>query len=208
MNLDDPNLPPDVRNVLERALRCQGNTFASVIHMTEGDLTDWVEALEGGIFRQTKGLLLRSNNPEPLRGDETTPVDPSYCCLGVLCHLEKQRGLLNLLAYAKGGSWAYAGLQDTSRIYSTYLPVSTAQRYRCSQEGMAFNKVQLEGMTLPEEIQRRVLTPTDTGFVAGWATLSVLNDAGVPFPDIAKLLRKYVVVVKDYESYEILRVGL
>lgn len=144
----------------------------------------WIEALESGEYLQATGALR---------------VGDSMCCLGVLCEISKAtkwRGV-------EGGKWLYFARQFDLPVQVLQL-LGTSGRLDFREQGVSFkysdlpkalaSKIHEEGPGIPvyEEARRRAGIGVD-----GWGSLAVLNDHGVKFPTIAKVLRWWLKRAKE-----------
>lgn len=125
--------------------------------------TRWVSALRSGGYTQTRGALQR------VRGGENRPV--GFCCLGVLCDLAVQEGVITPLGTSTCGTTMYPhpgpDWQDAT------LPPSVRD---------------WAGLTHPNP---DVPVPLE-GRPANKTSLATLNDAGYTFEDIADIIEEYL----------------
>lgn len=120
----------------------------------------WCEALESGKYKQGTDCLRSS-------GDR-------FCCLGVACDVS---GL---------GMWA-DGIYIADRANSAFLPFRVQIAL-----GLTSNDGAFEFGTLPNELRDEIARETrytPPPLPMGVATLSGLNDSGVSFLLIAKVIR-------------------
>lgn len=119
----------------------------------------WIEALESGRYKQTNGVLRRKGE--------------GFCCLGVLCDLS------GLGEWQDQAYWTEAGRQ------AEYLPRDVKNALDLVSDAGDF-----EFDSLPSALQTEILTHLD-GKVErkDLRGLIYLNDAGVSFPLIAKVIR-------------------
>lgn len=76
----------------------------------------WVNALRSGEYQQTQGSLRR------LLPDEGSP--PGFCCLGVLCDLAEQEGLVTSAPINDGFVLAYGATRFKE---SAFLPTAVME---------------------------------------------------------------------------------
>lgn len=106
----------------------------------------WINALESGKYKQTKGVLKK---------------DDSYCCLGVLCQISglgefKQVRSNEIISYVlPSGNFSSASLPDEVLYWS-----DIEDQYGSFDESDSFS------------------------------TLSILNDSGKTFTEIAEIIRQ------------------
>jgi hypothetical protein len=126
----------------------------------------WVEALRSGRFRQGQGFLKKDDviyDPNDPLDVPPTPVQ-TYCCLGVLCELAAEEGVL-------------PGTGKTS---------PTDRRYHYGAEH------DLRWSDLPIAVQEWAGTDRSDPIVPGHGRLSTLNDNGSDFEYIANLIESYL----------------
>ena len=120
--------------------------------------TKWLEALRSGNYKQGQNYLHRGND--------------EFCCLGVLCDLAVQEGVVGRTFDPDvdgGGAWVY---QDAE------------VRYSPSDALLPAPVVEWAGL---DHINPEVPTPDSDGTEA----LSALNDTGKSFGHIAQLIEVY-----------------
>jgi hypothetical protein len=66
----------------------------------------WVAALRSGDYRQIKGNLHQQSG-------ETLDLRAGYCCLGVLCDLAYEAGVVRADFNTRSGIWSYGADTDT-----------------------------------------------------------------------------------------------
>lgn len=125
----------------------------------------WVEALRSGEYTQTGGSLHRISPINRLDGKEIYPA--GYCCLGVLCELAKQDGVI--ASEAETGQAARERYDEQA----TYLPKAVADWAEIGNLGR-LNTLDGVDVYLPSQDE----------------LLSSLNDAGVSFKTIAGLIER------------------
>jgi hypothetical protein len=137
----------------------------------------WVSALESGAYEQGRAKLCTVADD----GKRT------YCCLGVLCQL-----YLGLPEYL-GETPSYNG-----EIW--YLPRLVQERagliegspsVALSDEDFALALSFVQAHSSKENLTESRDRP-DAQYAVGSVALAALNDAGVPFSEIARLIRKYL----------------
>lgn len=113
----------------------------------------WIEALRSGKYKQGKAALRTENN--------------EYCCLGVLCELAVNEGVINPPVVKEDDNFT-----ARSRIYSF--------------EGC--------GGYLPKAVQTWAWLEDDDGrfmsVINGLDNLASLNDHGTSFEEIAKVIEE------------------
>lgn len=128
----------------------------------------WATALESGLYEQITDTL------EGNKYDEiTNTTKPAHCCLGVICEVLRGKAV-----------W-YEEFMIKHRHMAEALPKAIRDQVRMKTSTGAF-----EYDSLSEELRLEIEThacviPTDNGFTY----LANLNDYGVPFPVIAKVIR-------------------
>jgi hypothetical protein len=139
----------------------------------------WIEELRSGRYKQGRGELHRLGTPTR-DGDVT---EDQFCCLGVLskmCHeagatpAEEKVG--NVMEYGEPG--------DT-----TYLPLDVIK-----WAGMKFEGRRMYLDSVVEET-RGIITYGATPSEDGEINLSIMNDNGSTFEEIADVIEKHVVGV-------------
>jgi hypothetical protein len=120
----------------------------------------WVAALRSGSYAQGSGQLRHRND---------------FCCLGVLCDaVESERW--RLASHSEDG-YIYLRAEGSDTDGSIgYIDFEGAFRYEGSKE------------TLPRDIRERACLAGANGGFGDGTSLAGLNDAGVPFTDIANLI--------------------
>ena len=127
--------------------------------MTQEDRDEWVAALRSGKYEQTKGVLMHADQVRA-------------CCLGVLCDLQAEKGLLT-----KRVEKCNVMFQDPNNKYDAQvglLPYVLTQRFEA-------------------KTARCPVT-----FHGANRTLAGLNDDDVPFSVIADLIEDQVEIVPSY----------
>lgn len=153
--------------------------------MIQEDLAEWCEALESRKYPQGKGNLESGG---------------LFSCLGVLCKLQANKGNVYRLPGSRiGDAVTYSDISLTHSAYylainAICLTVKLSNKFSCSLRGFS-----LHHKDLPEDVQETVdsfleISPRSSRMY----TLVDLNDAGVKFPKLAKLIRKHVQVIKEY----------
>lgn len=128
----------------------------------------WATALESGLYEQITDTL------EGNKYDEiTNTTKPAHCCLGVICEVLRGKGV-----------WYEEFMVEQRQITNT-LPKDIQDQVHMKTSTGAF-----EYASLSEELRLEIEThacviPTDKGLT----NLVNLNDYGVPFPVIAKVVR-------------------
>lgn len=119
------------------------------------DIKDrWIAALRSGEYEQTKGALQRT------RSDAGMP--PGFCCLGVLCDLARQEGVIE-----PEGTDPYGVVE-----------------YPHGDNG------DTETGALPRSVYLWAGLPTDSPRVIGGLSLATLNDRGYTFDAIADIIEE------------------
>lgn len=123
----------------------------------------WTDALRSGNYQQTTGVLHRFKDD-----------NVGYCCLGVLCDLAAQEGVVN----ERQDGYEYSIFEDNIRpTYdgsATELPLSV-------QEWAGFEKYESN-----PTFKNQWVNSTGHGF----NTLAEVNDNGGTFEDIAKIIEE------------------
>lgn len=148
--------------------------------MNREAITEWIEALEGGEYKQGKHLL---------RAYKTD----AYCCLGVACDLSggtwvKDTDDTGLIGYSYIAGGGYSSMKAMPKSVAAHLgildhPACTKTHFHHHGE---------VDILIPDEVVYRV---TGDEYFSNPATnrgqhyVSGLNDRGVSFEHIAKILR-------------------
>jgi hypothetical protein len=131
----------------------------------------WTEALRSGRFPQGKDRLeeLRYARSEDAPGGERGKVTSRYCCLGVLCQLAVDAGVVERFVTdtSTGPGWVHYGRNHEQY----YLPPEVVRW------------AELEGTLGDRHHHRQDVMVNGTG-------LSHLNDEEVPFAAIADLIEE------------------
>lgn len=127
----------------------------------------WIKELRSGKRKQGKGHLCK------IEEDGTI----SECCLGVLCDITKKK--LNLEVEKQ----PYTSTEPDARIVlynnsQSYLPILVRDALGMEDFGFTFDSA------LPKNL-------------LGNRDLTILNDAGVSFNEIAKVIERYVKWLKE-----------
>jgi hypothetical protein len=118
---------------------------------------DWGQRLLDNAGRQGAGLLHR-------KGDAPDGSQDRFCCLGVLCELGVQAGVVRRELTNDGEAYRYVSTTDENdRSY----------------------------LVLPQAVVRWAGLDSHTP-VAGYAYLTELNDGGTTFPKIKALIDRYL----------------
>lgn len=129
------------------------------------DKKEWIDALLSGKFPQGRYKL----------NDGV-----SFCCLGVLCEVVKDRFSISVDESTLGNV--------TYNNDVAVLPVVLTDKYKTDSMGFDVPRVEFS----PEEINMYGLTS-----LIGSMSISILNDKGVPFSRIAQIVEKYVEVAEE-----------
>lgn len=124
---------------------------------------EWIEALRSGKYKQTKNVLktrLSLNNEEC-----------GYCCLGVLCEIEKER--FGLTEYAP--SLYIEDEEDEGKEIPNPNPCFIFDE---TEESLPVKAIKALGWADNNYL----------GLISGNRKLAALNDEGVEFPEIADII--------------------
>lgn len=123
----------------------------------EQEIADrWADALESGKYKQGKFLL---NSPE------------GFCCLGVLCEIAVEDGVVEKIDPDGSGYTRYHAPGNPNNYDTAFLPDAVVEWAGVGHSNIAFD-VDLEGS-------------------GGWVTASGLNDTyNYTFAEIAELIRQ------------------
>lgn len=150
------------------------------MRITQEDLDLWINALLSGKYKQGFSRL-NKNNME-------------FCCLGVLCEVFVEKGVLVPLMDPIDNTVRYFDLSDgkSEGGASTFatLPLKISRMLGCDGLGPAISKETVGVWKLGLE-----------GYAA--YQVAILNDRGYTFPEIAELLKKVAVIVPDYDQQKI-----
>lgn len=126
-------------------------------------LTEWLRRLRSGDYKQGESRL--KQQPDVSFGEK----QPQFCCLGVLCVMAAEAGVVTVSSYRVGSwtEWSFNG--DTSA-----LPQGVMEWAGIVGMDALGKEVWEEG------------GPDDTPSLAG------LNDGGTTFVDIADIIEKRV----------------
>lgn len=119
----------------------------------------WIAALRSGKYQQGTGRLIDVLN---------STGDARYCCLGVLCELAEEAGVVKRLPNTISGAVQYPDTND--QIRTGVLPDVVAD-----WAGMETNCGDFA-------------EPSDWG--TAYRSLMSMNDSGVPFSEIADIIEK------------------
>lgn len=139
----------------------------------------WIEELRSGKYRQGGGELhyisyWRSETGLP------EPRYEKFCCLGVLCKMAADAGAVeteigrNVVAYGGEGE-------------TTYLPEQVIEWAGLKYEG--------ERQYTNSDIEESRGILTNTKDAREFRSLAVMNDSGVPFDEIADVIRDEIIPV-------------
>lgn len=152
--------------------------------MTQEDLDELCEALESGRFPQGTHRLERVG---------------SFCCLGLLSKLQADKGHVYRIPDEDPSMdvWYFDKSGEVSSVSGTgsssCLTPGLMTRFSCSSVGFSIPYEEL-----PLEIQGMGKFVVERRYSSTGYSLADLNDFGVPFPLISKLIRKHVEIVKEY----------
>lgn len=135
----------------------------------------WTEALRSGKYSQTKDYLHVVSNGDPADGEA-----PGYCCLGVLCELAVQEGVI-----AK--EERYLGPESDGVILERYGVFDASPRmYQVHDRILPQAVVEWAGIEDPENPNQPCVEND-----RGRQSLTHLNDAsGLGFDEIAAIIEK------------------
>lgn len=142
-------------------------------------MTKWVTALRSGQYEQTRGRLTGETHVDGRIG---------YCCLGVLCDLAEQEGIVGKIEHPKGfrglGYFKLGDdLTDETNV-ATHLPPPAVAEW--AGFGDADHAWSVARETLPPEVRDGEDLADDK-----WIGLAYLNDqSGWTFGQIADLVEK------------------
>ncbi len=136
----------------------------------------WVAALRSGEYDQGEGLL---------KFNETETEKASYCCLGVLCDLAVQAGVLGTPHRRASGSWSF-GLEDEADPYN-YLNYSETVLPDSVREWAGLENTDPCFQLSSEQAERFGVSDIDSGFSK---SLTGLNDNGNSFKTIADVIEE------------------
>ena len=128
----------------------------------------WATALESGLFEQTTDVL-EGNKYNKI----TNTTKPAHCCLGVICEVLRGKGV-----------W-YEEFMVEHRQMTNELPKDIQDQVRMKTSTGAF-----EYDSISDELRLEI--ETHAGVIDthnGHTCLAKLNDDGVPFSVIAKVIR-------------------
>lgn len=146
--------------------------------MSKADKQEWIAALRSGEYKQGRGFLARKGLSES---------SMSFCCLGVLCELNSEKG--EVLKETRA-----AEIFERNYYHgdSSYLPIPLTNKYKSSREGFsihfyALSREQQERLTkyYTEEVDEADSIPKSF-------SIAQLNDRGFSFLEIADLIEKHV----------------
>ncbi len=136
--------------------------------------TKWVDLLESGKYKQGREQLRTRNG---------------YCCLGVACDMT----MLGTWVKEDGdkGDWMYkAGEGRGTRTNSGHLPGIVRDRLGLSTSVGTFRMSDAERTALKGVLSRKTLNVIQGRMYANSScSLACLNDEGVSFAEIAKVIR-------------------
>lgn len=140
----------------------------------------WMEELRSGKYRQGSGELhyigyKRSEDGTP------EPSDERFCCLGILCKMAADAGAVE--AEIGRSVVAYGGDGET-----TYLPEQVIE-----WAGLKYEGERVHTNSNIEE-SRGILVASPDGRVET-SSLAVMNDSGVPFDEIADVIKNEIIPV-------------
>jgi len=148
--------------------------------MSAEDKKEWLDALRSGQINQAQHLL-HTFGKDGVEG---------FCCLGVLCKLQADKGKLHVgrqpSTYNITNVVSVATYDDQEGL----LPRSMTQRFHCGDSGVF---VPMMSLTPEEQIQYKSWFKPLGDKTGLW--ISDLNDEGMKFPRIAELLDQLVEVV-------------
>lgn len=140
----------------------------------------WVDALRLGNHQQGKGYL---HSMQPVGFDE---FDERFCCLGILSLLCKQAGFVESEPADGGYRIAYGATCETS-----YLPFEVIDWAGLEFEG----ERQYNHNSRVEESRGTISRGTRREFYRDELSLSVMNDRGKSFEEIAGEIETHVIGV-------------
>ena len=121
--------------------------------------SEWVKALRSGKYRQGTHVL-------------RSPVDETYCCLGVACDLYREHGLVDW--HLESNSWRFLGEKHV-------LPERVRRWLGFKHSGVGLkNTIEVNGRDLD--------------------SLMDMNDAGRSFAEIADFIEEGDVILEGEES--------
>lgn len=152
------------------------------MRMTLRERDEWIEALLSGKYKQGKGALHEISNGKS-----------SFCCLGILCDLHKQRLSLTIdyVPNLKNGKTCFVKYDSDQSLLpprlSSYLEEWTISTYSWSMK------------CLPKWKQWYIRIFKDP-YISGdlKASLVDMNDGiGLSFKDIAKVIKHNVIIKEE-----------
>ncbi len=123
----------------------------------------WVSALRSGDFSQGKNLLHKTFPNDPEKADE-------YCCLGVLCAIAVQNGVISeedVTKHSIDEEYDYFGYADGT----AFLPTPVQKWSGVESDNGEYNDNDDDGVYRPR-------------------SLVFLNDDGIPFENIANVIEE------------------
>ena len=138
----------------------------------------WIKELESGEYKQGAGNL-HEKGPILLPGGKQPG---KFCCLGVLCKMAEEEGAVEITSTDAHGSVVQYGNE------TAYLPPEVVRWAGLSYEG----ERTFEDTSIEEK--RGIIEHTGSG-IRDLVSLSLMNDSGEPFSEIAQVIRKKVVGV-------------
>ena len=135
----------------------------------------WLEALRGGEYKQGQGRLVKE-----------TAVGPTYCCLGVLCDLAQQEGVVEQKVVPCGcGEEDECSLNGVVGFIGDHDSPDGKHRAH-SFSVLPFPVMEWAGLEFPDPMVR---TEAGDGYYSE-RYLSGLNDSGSDFSEIAELIEE------------------